>query len=140
MKLLFLIWELPQVLLGYLVVLFYTVLSKCKKVSYLADKDPLLKRHSFYAVKSNIFSGACLGSVIILNERYFYNEQYLLTTLKHEGGHGKQSLMLGPLYLIVVGIPSFVNNIRSRSNKDIHNIYYERFPEKWADKLGNVKR
>lgn len=63
------------------------------------------------------------------------------TTLKHEYGHTIQSAILGPAYLLVVGLPSFLwatfgDEYRKKNNKS----YYEFYTESWADKLGGVKR
>ena len=56
----------------------------------------------------------------------------------HEFGHIKQSLMLGPFYLLVVGIPSiFWLIINNRWLKNI-NYYKSFYTEIWADRLGHV--
>lgn len=57
--------------------------------------------------------------------------------LVHEYGHTIQSLFLGPLYLLVVGLPSFIwascfGKYRTRK----HRSYYSFYPEKWANRLG----
>ncbi|GHU24761.1 hypothetical protein FACS1894164_12160 [Spirochaetia bacterium] len=85
--------------------------------------------------------GVSLGEFILLANRY--NE----TTVKHEYGHTRQSLMLGPLYLLVIGIPSAVfNNLWDRlfhkkwTSADRSRWYYNRLPEKQADRLGGVVR
>ena len=55
--------------------------------------------------------------------------------LSHEYGHCLQSVMLGPLYLVVVGLPSFVwaNVIYHR----IEGVKYTWFyTESWANYLG----
>ena len=62
---------------------------------------------------------------------------------RHEYGHSIQSLILGPLYLPVIGIPSFIwsrkkSLARMRGERGIS--YYSFFSEKWADMLGGVKR
>ena len=59
--------------------------------------------------------------------------------LVHEYGHTIQSLILGPLYLLVIGLPSFTWAglpcfQRLRRQKRIS--YYSFYPEKWADRLG----
>ena len=79
-------------------------------------------------------SGASLGRYIVLKP---YDN---MTTVRHEYGHVRQSRMLGPLYLIVVGIPSAINNLRSRRSQTVRNNYYNMYPENWADKLGGVIR
>jgi hypothetical protein len=60
----------------------------------------------------------------------------------HEYGHALQSVLLGPLYLIVVGIPSLSRVAYSKwyykkSGRSWKN-YFKGFPENWADKLGGV--
>lgn len=61
--------------------------------------------------------------------------------LVHEYGHTIQSLMLGPLYLLVIGLPSLLwaelpACRRYRARKDFS--YYRLFTERWANLL--VKR
>ena len=61
--------------------------------------------------------------------------------LKHEYGHCIQSLFLGPLYLIIVGIPSILwCNVKpiGRSWRSGKRSYYSVFQEKWADNLGHA--
>ena len=58
----------------------------------------------------------------------------------HEYGHSIQSLILGPLYLLVIGIPSFIwANLpyfnRKRGRK--HISYYSFWPERWANELSS---
>jgi len=52
-------------------------------------------------------------------------------------GHQKQSLYLGWLYLIIIGLPSVTGNLL---NRVIDFDYYKQPWEAWADKLGGVKR
>lgn len=57
-------------------------------------------------------------------------------TVKHELGHTIQSKILGPLYLIVIGIPSIIycglrRLLSSLRRKDYYNFYTER----WANSL-----
>lgn len=59
--------------------------------------------------------------------------------LAHEYGHSIQSLILGPLYLFAVGVPSFLwcnlpyfRRMRQKTGKS----YYSVYPENWADRLG----
>ena len=91
-----------------------------------------------YLVRS-VDCGISLGTIIILST--IHNE----TTLKHEYGHTKQSLIFGWLYLLVIGLPSISMNILSsilfkRGKPKFALNYYNRWPENWADKLGNVNR
>jgi hypothetical protein len=82
-----------------------------------------------------------LGSYIIVSK------QASSTVIFHEYGHYRQSKLLGPLYLLLVGIPSCLfNNVWDRlahkkwSTERRVAWYYSRYPESWADKLGGVKR
>ena len=59
--------------------------------------------------------------------------------LVHEYGHTVQSLILGPFYLVVVGLPSVVwakapTLVKSRRRK--HVSYYSFGPERFANWLG----
>ena len=63
-------------------------------------------------------------------------------SIKHEYGHCLQSTLLGPLYLIIIGIPSliwmiFFRNWRMQHNKKYMSWVYTEF---WADRWGKVNR
>lgn len=140
-KFLLWIWQLPQNCIGWLY-------SKCAVYTDCYDGIFVYYAPCFRA-------GVSLGEYIILDPVYFnalneviITENYFMKTVKHEYGHTKQSKYLGWFYLILVGIPSVIRNIRYRINihkepgkiSDLYNWYYSGYPEKWADKLGNVKR
>ncbi len=55
----------------------------------------------------------------------------------HEYGHSIQSLVLGPLYFIIIGIPSALwANLGRDFRKRNHVDYSAFYPEKYADRLG----
>ena len=113
-KVLLYIWQLPQNLLGLLVI-------KCTKAQY-----------SLPCYKTNKYRfGVSLGKYIIIGGSFDD------TTIQHERGHQKQSMILGPLYLLLIGLPSVVGNLVQRIWKFD---YYKQLWEAWADKLGGVKR
>lgn len=66
--------------------------------------------------------------------------------MRHEYGHTIQSRYLGPLYLLVIGLPSILGNIWDRINHKTWMYskscqwYYNQPWEKWADLLGRVDR
>ena len=109
-------------------------------------------RHYFYhgavITEWNDKSSVSLGMfVFVTKEPYFYDKlknEYTMEELSerllvHEYGHTIQSLILGPLYLIVVGIPStlwgFLPSFnRKRKNEGLS--YFSFFTEKWANYLG----
>lgn len=114
-KLILWLWQFPQNLIGFIIV----KVMKAKKIQYY-------RCHLFY-------SGVSLGDYIIFDDRIFISHFDIL----HEIGHQKQSMILGPLYLIVIGLPSLIGNILRRF---IKFDYYAQIWERWADKLGGVKR
>ena len=109
-------------------------------------------RHYFYhgavVTEWNDKSSVSLGMfVFITKEPFFYDKlkkEYTMEELSqrllvHEYGHTIQSLILGPLYLIVMGIPStlwgFLPSLKKkRKNQGIS--YFSFFTEKWANYLG----
>ena len=129
MNLIFWIWCLPQSLLGLILYVFYVLRKKTGSMK----KYKLVK---IIFVFSGIFSGASLGAFILLNENFENDEK----TIKHEYGHTVQGFILGPLYLVIIGLPSFCRNIWWRIKKLSAIDYYRGYPENWADKLGGVKR
>jgi hypothetical protein len=62
----------------------------------------------------------------------------------HELGHARQSALLGPLYLPIVGVPSTLRVGFAIAHKLVRGRrwggYYDGFPERWADALGGVDR
>jgi len=118
------IWQLPQILLGYVVIL---VTRSSKVKTY---KDAVI-----YSPERLMF-GVSFGPIIIL-PLPLANNVHLLS---HEYGHSIQSKIFGPLYLIVVGLPSITWNILTRIGILDPRKYYLRYPENWADKLGGVRR
>ena len=115
---------LPQNLLGLLVRWLWstTFLSKYMECEV-------------YIITSCFIPGASLGKYIFLN--YRTRRGYFYKTVRHEYGHYLQGKISGPLYLLVIGLPSLVNNIRARYNDHVFATYYERYPEKWATELGD---
>ena len=112
------IWQLPQNLIGLLLLLFVK-----------GEKKQTLYDVTFYYAKG-FKGGISLGNYIILGSKS-------KKSIRHEYGHCIQSRMLGPLYLIVIGLPSILHAwLCSCKNHS----YYDFYTEKWADKLGGVKR
>lgn len=75
------------------------------------------------------------GSVT-LGEYIFTNARVSLSTIRHEYGHIVQSRILGPLYLLVIGLPSILHaavHNRVCKGKEYNHFYTER----WADSLSS---
>lgn len=60
----------------------------------------------------------------------------------HEYGHALQSRLLGPFYLLIVGVPSTMRVAYAAAQyvftRKPWDGYYGGFPENWADRLGGV--
>lgn len=133
-KALLLIWELPQNILGALLFIFFAVFSD----SIILDDDDSLEMYS------PMMRGAIsLGIFRVYAYKYLGNgARYVELVRKHEKeGHRKQSKMLGPLYLIVIGLPSLIWAALHSYVKRLGTVdYYSFYTEKWADRLAGVKR
>lgn len=131
-KILLYLWQLPQNVLALL--LFLVNLNSVDKAT---DNEGNIL---YYIVDHLGDAGISLGKYIIFDSVH----EPRSIDIMHEQGHQKQSMYLGPLYLIIVGIPSIVRNIWDRlfhgywSSTRRIKWYYGHYPELWADKLGGV--
>lgn len=121
------LWQLPQCLVGLLLSFYYKGNVHAREVTRHFSPDV------YRSTKMN--GGISLGYYVIINQ--FAS----LQTLKHELGHCKQSLYLGWLYLIVIGLPSLawaIIHSNFKSVRDKHD-YYWFYTERWANRLGGVE-
>lgn len=132
------IWQFPQNIAGLIVSRFG------KKMKLNVYGDGYL---TFYYTKRFFSSAVSLGNYIIIDVCYLgKRKSVMFRTLKHEHGHQIQSRYLGLFYLLAVGLPSLCGNIIDRvfhkkwESKRRQKWYYSQPWEKWADKLGKVKR
>lgn len=132
-RMIIILHTLPQTFVGFLLFMYYYLKGNFVKI----DKFPPEAEccYVIFVKGTKIFSGASLGLFIILPS-YKNNKK----TIKHEFGHFKQGIITGWLYLLLIGLPSIMLNTVSRFNYDVYKDYYNRYPEKWADELGEVER
>ena len=126
------LWEFSQTLFGWLI-------SKCVTIEIKSKyNDRCLiyyKRDNWF---SKLISGSSLGYYILLPVDRDD------VTVAQEYGHCLQSKKWGWFYLLVIGLPSMFNNLRGRkiyssmTYEEVQKDYYNRYPEKEADKLGGV--
>lgn len=96
------------------------------------------KLKKVYSTNSHIcFSAQNMRGGISLGNFSYIDSRENQPTIAHEAiGHVKQSKMLGPLYLLVIGIPSitwaYFRNTRKHPN------YYAFYTESWANKLAGL--
>ncbi len=114
------IWGLPQNLLGAII---YFVHRKCPRGRYRG------------CIVTHWDNGGSMGLGMFL----FIGRNAGPQVFVHEFGHSIQSMLLGPLFLPVMGIPSFIwCNLpvcrRLRKTKGVS--YYAFYPESTANRLG----
>lgn len=117
------LWQLPQNLLGLLLVAILKPEDSCA----------FNRARLYYATRMR--GGISLGRYIIVRSCL---QDYTGRTEWHEYGHSRQSLFLGPLYLLVIGLPSLLWAAVWQPGHG--RGYYEFYTEAWADKLGGVER
>jgi hypothetical protein len=128
------IWQLPQNLLGLLLIAIYQPNRK-----HVLDNG--VEIH--YSVDMN--GGISLGKYAIVHSLHYrqkLEDSLKRDTVRHEAiGHTKQSLILGPLYLPIVGLQSICwAGLYGSVIKPTTNGYYKFWTEKWADKIAGVER
>lgn len=115
------VWQLPQNLLGLLLRFIYD--------GYDTDHVTHIVRRS-----TKMRGGISLGRYVIINQ---WAEE---TTALHEYGHCRQSMLLGWLYLPIIGLPSIIwagmHQLECISKRWS---YYSFFTERWADRLGGLE-
>lgn len=125
------IWQLPQNLLGLAFMLFLKPLRRVEM-----DIETIAAVY----VSERMSGGISLGEYAYVSRISSRDEK----TIRHEGiGHPRQSRMLDPLYLLVIGLPSLLHAWLNGAIGccDRHpERYYHFYTEKWADRLGGVKR
>ena len=121
-------WQLPQTLIGWFVYQYI----KFKDKNCIVDEHYHKTGHYAVMTKSEDFMGG-----VSLGRYVFTNMQDGWISYDHEFGHSIQSLMLGPLYLIIIGLPSslLAANISDAFNKR----YYWFYTEKWADSIAGIR-
>lgn len=140
-KLLFLsIWMLPQNILGIFCLTGFWLVDLCRgkrRYSELINLNGWLVYHS-----PSQRGGITLGFFSVIPIVQTQSLVEYKRTLAHEKGHYLQGLYLGPLYLLIIGLPSilmaFYCTLRERiTKKSTSDLYYNFYPEKWANLLGN---
>ena len=125
------IWQLPQYLCGLLYSFFVKIEKKEKYNEVMV-----------YYTNSKKF-GISFGYQIFIS-----NDDRGQELLRHEYGHSRQSRILGLFYLPFVCWLSIIRYFfyekkmkKVKSENEINSIrewYFNGYPEKWANKLGNA--
>lgn len=87
----------------------------------------------FFTISSQ--GSVSLGNFVFISSK----SKNMDFTIKHELGHCIQSRYLGPLYLLVIGIPSITWVMLRRMIPELRKYnYYDFYTESWANKLMNI--
>lgn len=124
------LWQLPQNLLGLVMV---AITGFGLPVDIRGNNHRLPS--SLLFLNEQMRGGISLGRYIIMNRSCYVGDT---TSWMHERGHSVQSMMLGPLYLVVIGLPSILWAAWWTADRGMS--YYSFYTERWADKLGGVNR
>lgn len=130
-ELLFWTWCLPQTLLGAAV--YLAVRWRSAIIEELQYGEVRL----VHMKNRKLLGGIALGRWNFVTDRRWNDNSQ---TREHEYGHTRQGFIFGPLYLLVIGIPSAFWLVLSHLSPHIKRTYSERYPENWADRLGGVKK
>ena len=112
------LWQLPQNLVGIFMWLYF-------KFNGGVEKIDSTKWSTAYSA-SKMRGGISLGNFCFLSKNLSKHEESIAHELK---GHTWDSRLFGPLYLLVIGLPSIMN-----ASMDFTKCYYDWFPEKWANR------
>lgn len=133
------VWGAPQTLVGLCVFLAH---ARCPHFLFHGAVVTVWQRRSGLSLGLFVFlnglgsdAGSSSGSDAPSGPASTANRRLLV----HEYGHTVQSLILGPLYLIVVGIPSAIwANVPAlaRRRHRLRTSYYAFAPERSANWLG----
>lgn len=119
------VWQLPQNLLGALVGIF---LKEKRRLPCVPGIPPSIR----FMGARNMYGGISLGNFVYLRPPVYEK------MVRHEYGHCLQSRILGPFYLLVIGLPSLLWALWWNPGRSVG--YYTFYTERWADRLGGVER
>lgn len=127
-------WGLPVNLVGGIIYLICTKLLK--------------RRHQKFGYSNIVYlpwkqGGLSLGLFIFVRDNH-ENATWTYNTRIHEYGHTWQCLLLGPLYYIVIALPSAIwcnvfANYRKKNNISYYAVYCESWANAWGQKFSKMK-
>ena len=120
-----LLWQLPQSIIGWLMLLYFIVVGKVKYINYVWDA---------FVFEATEMSGSISLGTIVICDNYGAKHPEII---QHELGYVKWSKYTGALYLLIMGIPSitWAGLYRTLGYKN----YYHFYTEKLANKAGYVE-
>ncbi len=127
-------WGLPVNLIGGIVFLICTKIlgRRYQKFGYA--------RITYLPWKQG---GLSLGLFIFMRDQH-PNKKWTYNTRIHEYGHTWQCLLLGPLYYIVIALPSAIwcncfEGYRKKNNVSYYKLYCEAWANAWGQKFSKMQ-
>lgn len=130
-------WGAPQSLVGAVLYLFH---RRSHHLNFHGAAATLWEHRSSVSLGAFVFAAKESYFDESVNGEHSRNER-TERLLVHEYGHTIQSLILGPLYLIVIGLPSLLwagLPIFEKKRRDKGISYHWLYTEKWANILGEA--
>lgn len=127
-------WQIPQNVAGIIVQKYYE-----RKADKTGAKWLDFRRHGILYLRTDSLAkgkAVALGEYVVVN--WFASDD----ALSHEFGHVRQSRVLGPLYLPLIGLQSLCHAAvhYDLCGKKKYKPYTHFWTERWADRLGGVRR
>lgn len=127
-------WGLPVNLVGGIIFLFCTIIKKRRWQRF---------GYSYIVYLPWKSGGLSLGLFIFIKENH-KNKVWTYNTRIHEYGHTWQCLILGPLYYLIIALPSaiwcnFFEGYRKRNNVSYYKLYCEAWANSFGQKFSKMK-
>lgn len=135
-------WELPQLMLGYIIAQWRNILGRIDRVETLGGVTFAIEQGR----GDGLIRGVSLGCFVniwltdSLGRDFQYEAKYSSGQIfMHEYGHTIDSRRFGWLYLIIIGLPSLVSvKLAGIGNHEHKNLYAERWANQHAQKYFGV--
>ena len=111
------IWQLPQNMVGFIMWLYFKIAG---------DLETIVNNKYSKVYRSKYMSGGISLGCFAFVSNYSSKKQEVVM---HEQGHMWDSKVMGPLYLLIVGLPSLLN-----AGFGFTKCYYDFFCEAWANR------
>ena len=127
-------WGLPVNIVGVIAYLFCTRILKYEKGKF---------GNAFIVYVPWNAGGLSMGLFIFMKANH-HSERWSYNTRIHEYGHTWQCLLLGPLYYLVIAIPSVIwcnvfASYRKKNNISYYKLYCEGWANNWGQKATKMK-
>lgn len=127
-------WGLPVNLVGAIIYLFFTKVKGCRWQRFGYSRIVFVPWNA---------GGLSMGLFIFVKANH-KNKTWTYNTRIHEYGHTWQCLLLGPLYYIIIAVPSMIwcncfEGYRKKHNVSYYKVYCEAWANAWGQRATGLK-